>query len=228
MKNEDIKLVNENHFIDNLKYQCTPVQYIENIYEKMHCTKWHVIMIIAMFFLRLLEGTETMSISIASGMLVKELKLEESSTSSISAIVFTGNLIGCVCSCILSDKVPRKFSLIIGNIIIVIFGVLSIIIEDIMFFLIYRNFVSLGIGLILSSSTAIVAENINPNYRGFVLNLIIVSSAFGEILISFSLGSIVDSTNHYEWRKLLFLSFSPVKFSVIIGLSFSSFDSLNA
>ena len=97
-----------------------------------------------------------------------------------------------------------------------------------MFFLIYRNFVSLGIGLILSSSTAIVAENINPNYRGFVLNLIIVSSAFGEILISFSLGSIVDSTNHYEWRKLLFLSFSPVKFSVIIGLSFSSFDSLNA
>jgi MFS family permease len=212
MKNEDDDLKKEDQIKDVNKSfsEMSPIKYIEDLFEKMPFTKWHAIMVIAMFTLRLLEGTETMSISIASAMLVKELKLEESSTATISGIIFTGNFLGSILSCILSDKIPRKYSIFLGNILIVIFGGLSVLITDITYFIIYRNLVSLGIGLTLSSSTAIVAENINPNYRGFILNLIILSASFGEILISFSLGNIIDSSNHFEWRKLLFISYSPV------------------
>lgn len=211
MKNEEEDLKNEDDKQINKSYsEISTIKYIEEIYESMPFTIWHAVMVVAMFTLRLLEGTETMSISIASGMIVKELKLDESSTSIISGIIFTGNFLGCILSCILSDKIPRKYSIFLGNIMIVIFGGLSVMITDITYFIIYRNLVSLGIGLVLSSSIAIVAENINPNYRGFILNLILVSGSFGEILISFSLGNLIDSSNHYEWRKLLFISFSPV------------------
>jgi hypothetical protein len=73
-----------------------------------------------------------------------------------------------------------------------------------------RHLVNVGIGLILASSTALITESVNINYRGFILNLILVSSAMGEFFISFSLGRLVKLDNSEEWRKLFLISICPV------------------
>ena len=96
------------------------------------------------------------------------------------------------------------------NLSIVIFGIISISVNDITLFLISRHMVSFGLGLSISCTSAIVAENINKEYRGFCLNFIIISAALGELIISFSLGSLIDSADSSQWRNLLFISTLPV------------------
>jgi MFS family permease len=128
-----------------------------------------------------------------------------------------GNFNGCLLSCLINDRLPRKFSIYLGNALIVIFGIISISVSNLNLFIVTRHMVSFGLGLSISCTAAIVAENINKEYRGFFLNFIIISAAIGEVIVSLSLGSLIDNTDPTQWRNLLFIAQLPV------SLNFSLF-----
>ena len=86
----------------------------------------------------------------------------------------------------------------------------SLLAQNITIFILFRHIVNIGIGMTGAAAVSLVAESINANYRGFILNLILVSGSVGEILISLSLGKIVNLENPSEWRRLFLISVAPV------------------
>jgi MFS family permease len=186
-------------------------KYLSEIFERMMFTRYHFFLILSIFLIRSIEGTEVLSLSLASTMIEKSFNLNENASQYINGIILSGNFIGCIISMYLSNKFPRKFFISLGATLIILFGFASILVHQIIYFVLFRHIVNIGIGLLFAGSMSLVTESINPNYRGFVLNLILVSGNAGEIFISCSLGSMVDLKNHHEWNKLFLLSITPVK-----------------
>jgi sugar phosphate permease len=187
-------------------------EYLHHIYDKMEFTKSHFFLILSIFLIRTIEGTEVLSLSIASTMIEKSFNLSENMSANINVVILSGNFVGCIISMFIADKFPRKFLIKLGVICIILFGFVSIFSRTIWLFVLSRHLVNIGVGLILAGSTALVTESININYRGFVLNLILVSSSVGEIFISMCLGWIINLENVHEWSKLFFLAIVPVFF----------------
>jgi MFS family permease len=200
------------HFIQNSNHRklITRDEYLNIIFTYMPFTRYHFYLILSIFLLRTVEGTEVLSISLSSTLIGKSFDMEDKHMTYINLLIFFGNFIGCLLSIFINDKFPRKFLIKCGVCLIVLFGFISIISHNIWLFMIGRHFVNIGIGLILASSTALITESVNIQYRGFILNLILVSSAVGEFLISFSLGRLVKLDNFQEWRKLFLISLCPV------------------
>lgn len=206
------------HCFENSKHNklITRDEYLNMIFKYMPFTRYHFYLILSIFLIRTVEGTEILSISLASSQIEKSFNLKDKHVTYINLIIFFGNFIGCLLSVFINDKFPRKFLIKCGISLILIFGFISIIVDSIWLFMLFRNLVNVGIGLFLASSTALITESVNINYRGFVLNLILVSSAAGEFLISFSLGRFVHLDNFQEWRKLFLISLCPVLCGLIL------------
>jgi MFS family permease len=200
------------HYIQNRihRISITRDEYLNIIFTYMPFTRYHFYLILSIFLIRTVEGTEVLSISLSSSLIEKSFDLKVKHITFINLIIFFGNFIGCLLSIFINDKFPRKFLIKCGVSLIIIFGFISILSQSIWMFMIARHFVNVGIGLILASSTALITESVNINYRGFILNLILVSSAMGEFLISFSLGRFIKLDNYQEWRKLFLISLCPV------------------
>jgi MFS family permease len=143
-------------------------------------------------------------------MLEKSFDLDEHMSAIINVIILSGNFVGCIFSMWVSNKFPRKYLITLGVLLIMIFSFFSIIVRNIYIFTILRHFANIGIGLMLAGSSALVTESININYRGFILNLILVSGSIGEIYITMSLGWFIDLENIHEWSKLFILAAAPV------------------
>lgn len=185
-------------------------EYLHHIFDKLEFTREHFFLIFSIFLIRTIEGTEIMCLSLSSSMIEKTFNLPENFSAFINVTILSGNFIGCLISMYFSDKVPRKFLITLGACMILAFGFCSLFTHDIYFFAICRNIVNIGIGLILAGSTALVTESMNTNYRGFVLNLILVGGSLGEVFISICLGWIIDLSNPHDWTKLYLLSMAPV------------------
>jgi MFS family permease len=209
------------HEQQNENYECAPLiitnplinkeNYINELFTRMKFTKSHFLMILSVFLIRTIEGTEVFALALASNMIENSFDLAKNSSSLINVIILSGNFIGCFISMYISNKQPRKFLIKLGVILILIFGLFSIFTRDIVIFTILRHIVNIGAGLVNSSTVALIAESINISYRGFTLNLILVSGAVGEIFLTSFLGNLIDLENYRDWTKLFFLCLVPVR-----------------
>jgi MFS family permease len=190
--------------------------YLNKIYRTMPFTVYHLIMVISIFLLRTIEGTEILAISLAENMIMKYFNIED--TIFINLAIFFGNFIGCLIAVLVNDKFSRKRILMAGTFLIITFGLCSILADTLVLFTICRHLTNIGIGMTLSTSTALITESMNINYRGFVLNVILISTPVGELFISLALGNILDINNEdpSEWRKLFLLAFCPVLCSALL------------
>lgn len=185
-------------------------KYLDQIFRRMKFTRSHFYLVLSIFLIRSVEGTEILSLSLASEMIETSFNLKQHSSSVINAIILSGNTVGCLISLLISNKYPRKTFIKIGSGLIISCGLASILCHNIILFVIFRHIVNIGIGILIAGSLSLIAESMNSNYRGFMLNLILVSSSFGEIFISSLLGILVDLENPHEWSRLFLLSMTPV------------------
>jgi putative MFS transporter len=190
--------------------------YLNSLYKNMPFTVYHLMMIISVFLLRTIEGTEILSMSLAENHLMKYFGIED--TVFINLAIFFGNFLGCLIAVLVNDKFSRKKIVMIGTILVMVFGFLSVFSTSLLFFTINRNLTNIGIGMTLSTSTALITESMNINYRGFVLNVILISTPFGELLISLALGSFIDLSHEdpSAWKKLFLIAFAPVVLSAVL------------
>lgn len=184
--------------------------FIREFYDEMEFRLIHFFLILSIFLIRTIEGTEILTLSLASEMLEKNFNLVKKTSSYINVVILSGNLVGCLASMALSSKFSRKFIINLSVLLMIIPSICSLQAENILFFTCFRYLVNIGIGLYSAAAVSLVAESVNPRYRGFILNLILVSGSVGEICISFSLGKIVNLENPAEWRKLFLVSLLPV------------------
>jgi MFS family permease len=190
-------------------------KYLHSVFEFMHFTKFHFFMVLSIFLIKTAEGTEVFCLSITSNMLESSFGLEKSYSSIIIIMVLSGNLIGCMISMLISNSYPRKNLIIIGSLLLILPGLISIFSVNILTFIICRHIVNIGIGLIYAPSLALLTESINNHYRGFILNLIMVSGSAGEIFISMMLGNIINLEINSEWKKIYLLAALPVTLFLI-------------
>lgn len=195
--------------------QITKSEYIHHMFNTMGFTKLHFFMLLSIFLIKTVEGTEVLALSLASKMIEKDFGLAENSSSVINLIILMGNFIGCLISILIDHRLPRKHLVYIGVLVTVIFGFASIFAQDIVTFVVLRNLVNVGIGIMMASTTAIVTESVNLNYRGFILNIILISSNVGEVFIQSSMNSFVVSD--HGWRKIFLVAIAPVIFLINLG-----------
>jgi MFS family permease len=182
----------------------------------MPFTVYHLMMVISIFFLRTIEGTEILAISLAENMILKYFKTEDAIL--INLAIFFGNFIGCLIAVLVNDKFSRKKIIMTGTGLIIVFGLCSILADSLILFTICRHFTNIGIGMTLSTSTALITESMNIHYRGFILNIILISTPMGELFISLALGNFlqINMEDPGEWRKLFMIALCPVLFSAIL------------
>lgn len=182
----------------------------------MPFTPSHLMMIFSIFLVRTIEGSITIALSLGLETYKIMHRLSDNEESIIVFLIFFGNFIGCLISIIFGNKYPRKILISIGSFIIILFGIISILSKSILMFTLSQNLVNMGIGILLASTTALITESFNMNYRGFVLSLILLSNSIGEIYISFCLDYALHADDHhlknkYEISKLFFFVISPVR-----------------
>lgn len=186
----------------------------------MPFTPSHLMMLISIFFIRSIEGSETIALSLGLETYSIMHKLSESETAIMVFLIFFGNFLGCIISIVCGNIFPRKTLIVTGSLMIILFGFASILTKDIRLFTLFQNLVNMGIGILLANTTALITETINMNYRGFILNMMLLSNAVGEIYISFCLDHALHADDHhlrnkYEISKLFFFVIAPVNLYLI-------------
>jgi MFS family permease len=188
---------------------------MEYIFSNMPFTLSHLLMIISLFLIRSIEGAETLSLSLGLETYKVIYKLSQEEFNLMIFVIFLGGFIGCVISTLLGDIFSRKQLLRIGCFLIIFYGILSITSKNIIIFTLSQHLVNMGIGILLATTTALITESFNREYRGFVLNLVLLSNSVGEIYISFCLDYSLHPDDHhlkdkYEISKLFLFVISPV------------------
>lgn len=190
---------------------------MEFLFSEMPFTPSHLMMIISIFFIRSIEGSETIALSLGLETYKIIHNLTDSQESTMVFLIFFGNFLGCIVSIILGNSYPRKILINTGSFMIILFGIISILTKNLYIFTLSQNLVNMGIGILLANTTALITESFNMNYRGFILNIMLISNSVGEIYISFCLDYAVHSDDHhlknkYEISKLFFFVIAPVNY----------------
>lgn len=104
----------------------TKAEFIHSLFNNMGFTMRHVYLLMSIFLIRTVEGTEVFSLSLASKMIEKTFNLEENSSSLINLVILIGNFIGCFISILVDHRLPRKHLTYSGVICIIVFGFISV------------------------------------------------------------------------------------------------------
>jgi len=199
-----------------IKYETPKKQFMGFIFSNMPFTSSHLIMIISLFLIRSIESAETLALSLGLETYKIIYKLSQEEFNFMILVIFFGGFIGCAISTFLGNIFSRKQLLRVGCFLIIFYGILSIISKNIIIFTLSQHLVNMGIGIMLATTTALVTESFNREYRGFVLNLMLLSNSVGEIYISFCLDYSLHADDHhlknkYEISKLFTFVISPVR-----------------
>lgn len=198
-----------------VRFSYTKSQYIYKMFENMQFGIRHFYLLLSIFLIRTVEGTEILSLSITSKNIEHSFNLPANTSSLIILIVLSGNLIGSIISILIDSKYNRKICIGIGVGLTIIFSFISLFSNTIIMFTVCRHIANIGIGMLLPASTALVTESINIDYRGFMLNLILISSNIGELFITGVLNA--NYIKHpmgegdHLWKTVFIVALLPVK-----------------
>ena len=205
----------ENEFnCKEIRFSYTKSQYMYKMFENMQFGVKHFYLLLSIFLIRTVEGTEILSLSISSKNIENSFKLAENTSSIIILIILLGNLIGSIISILIDSKFNRKICIAIGASITICFSFISLFSNSIIMFTVSRHIANIGIGMLLPASTALVTESINMDYRGFILNLILISSNIGELFITSVLNANYiqhpQGEGDHLWRTVFIVALLPV------------------
>jgi sugar phosphate permease len=210
-KNQDENELN----CKEIKFSYTKSQYIYKMFENMQFGLKHIYLLLSIFLIRTVEGTEILSLSITSKNIEHSFNLAANTSSIITLIILLGNLIGSIISILIDSKFNRKICISIGACITICFSFISLFSNTIIMFAICRHLANIGIGMIIPASTALVTESINMDYRGFMINLILISSNVGELFITGILNANYiqhpQGEGSHLWRTVFVVALLPVK-----------------
>jgi len=166
------------------------------------------------------DGAEMVIIAMTIDSISFEFNFSSSEKSLLASIVFIGLLIGPLLSSKISDKFGRKYIVIFGTVIVVVFSNFSAIFSSNYFWLIFLRFLmGIGIGVIIPSSISLISESVPIESRSFYLNNVWLAAPLGEIYVYFLCFLFDINKNPYRWRYIICLSSLPSLISFFLLLN---------
>ena len=160
------------------------------------------------------DGSEMVVVSLIIRRLETKWNLTPLKKAFIGGSIFSGFLVGSLASGRLMDAKGRKFTIVLGSIIFLIFGITSSIATEFYSFFLIRLGVGLGIGFVIPTMQTFMTELSPQNYRGFNSIIIWLGFPLGEMYICYvsNLFPLDDETNHLSnWQFIMILAALPVK-----------------
>lgn len=162
------------------------------------------------------DGMELTLLAFIQNCIMIEWNLDTTYESVLTSSVFVGQIIGMLVLAPLADHYGRRFLILLGWGIVVVFGLLSCISPDIWFLVITRGLVGVGIGGSQSISYDLFVEAVPTQFRGRIM-YVSIFSIIGELyVVSISWG-ILET---WGWRYVCLFCALPILIIWICGVGF--------
>ena len=152
-----------------------------------------------------MDGAEILLLSILGPVLVCEWSLEDWEVALLSSVSFLGYAFGAIFFGKIGDIHGRRSSLLFGACIIAYYGIISSAVPNIIWLMILRCILGIGIGA-LPQASIIYVELLPVHYRGKAVMLIEVFFAFGGV---FAASMALVLLNNIGWRLWLLSCSAP-------------------
>jgi MFS family permease len=161
------------------------------------------------------DGSEMVVVSLIIRKLETSWSLTPLKKALVGGSIFNGFLIGSLISGKLMDGKGRKFTLVLGSFIFLIFGLTSSFATEFYSFMIFRIGVGFGLGFVIPTTQTFLTELSPIHYRGFNSIIIWLGFPLGEMYICYISHNfpLDDKTYHQEnWQIIMILAALPVKY----------------
>ncbi len=123
---------------------------IDQILDKIGYTRYHILVIIITAFTLIADGAEIYTIYLISPILRKVYNLPTPIVALLSSCLFIGFGIGSFFSGSITTLYKRRLPMLVSLFIIMLFGTICVLIDNIWFFIGCRLIIGLGIGILIN------------------------------------------------------------------------------
>lgn len=159
------------------------------------------------------DGSEMVVVSLIMRKLETKWHLTKIKKAMVGGSIFYGFLFGALLSGKIMDSKGRKFTLIVGSVIFLVFGLASAFATEFYSFMIYRIGVGFGIGFVIPTTQTFLTELSPQKFRGFNSIIIWLGFPIGEMYICYisNMFPLDDLESHdSNWKIIMCCAALPV------------------
>jgi len=170
---------------------------IDQILDKIGYTRYHILVIIITAFTLIADGAEIYTIYLISPILRKVYNLPTPIVALLSSCLFIGFGIGSFFSGSITTLYKRRLPMLVSLFIIMLFGTICVLIENIWFFIGCRLIIGLGIGILINFVNSL-CEILPSKGRDFLMGSIFIFWKVG--IVYFCLICLIFMNNTLDER----------------------------
>lgn len=175
--------------------------------------RFQIFAVLMCILLNALDGFDVLAISFASPGIAAEWSIDRAALGIVLAMELIGMAIGSITLGNLADRLGRRPT-ILGCLLVMTLGMTaSAFADSLNHLLIYRFLTGLGVGGMLASTNALVAEFANAKYRNLAVILMATGYPIGAI-VGGSISTIL--LDHYSWHAIFIFGGAVTGFFLII------------
>lgn len=159
------------------------------------------------------DGSEMVVVSLIMRKLETTWKLTPIKKALMGGSIFYGFLFGALFSGKIMDNKGRKFTLVVGSLLFLLFGLLSSMATEYYSFIFFRIGVGFGLGFVIPTTQTFLTELSPQKYRGFISIIIWLGFPLGEMYICYIAKSFPLDDETYQrsnWSIIMILAATPV------------------
>jgi benzoate transport len=161
--------------------------------------RFQIFAVVMCILLNALDGFDVLAISFASPGIASEWQIDRAALGIVLAMELIGMAIGSVTLGNLADRFGRRPTILACLLVMTLGMTASALADSLNHLLIYRFLTGLGVGGMLASTNALVAEFANAKYRNLCVILMATGYPIGAI-IGGSISTIL--LDHYSWHAI--------------------------
>ena len=225
LKNENQLEEEEQMSLDKLKNNQSNLNDndLDTIINNMGLSPYFTMVIIFCLLICFADGSEMVVVSLVIRKLETKWNLKSLDKALIGSSIFYGFLIGSFFSGNIMNSKGRKYTMILGSLIVLIFGVASSFAIEVYSFFIFRTGVGFGLGLIIPTTQTFLTELAPQKLRGTISILIWLGFPLGEMYVCYISHLFPLDINHASnWKKIMNLAALPVNYIYLFSFRFYS------
>lgn len=116
------------------------------------------------------------------------------------SVFLLGALVGSLIVSTISNKVGRRYMIIVASTMTVVFGALQSAAQNLAMFIAFRILLGVGVGILTSVCPVYLAEFCPPKHRGLITSIELILCAAGLILSFWVDYGVAEYTSSFSWR----------------------------
>jgi len=172
-----------------------------NSIEKSPMTIMQIVIVTLTVLFSAVDGFDVLAISVSGAGIMHEFDLNRAGLGMVLSMELIGMAIGSILLGGIADKAGRR-KMVLGCLIVMTTGMLAVSHASGIWMLCgWRIYTGLGIGGLLSSTNAIVAEFSNRKHRGLCISFMVIGYPLGGIVCG-ALGHLLLDAGAVNWRDM--------------------------